>query len=163
MEKLEKEIETPGLTIMDKVQILENQLKHRLDKLWKIFSWTSTLLIAIIGGMMAIARDGDVEIGQKIAILAVVTILMIYANNWLKENLKREKKIRKALKNVLENDKIQIKQFDENGNVVKSKEVNLYGYKLKTGHIGYRKVIWVLGFITALATCTLDVDWKQIF
>ena len=37
-----------------------NEISYRMDKLWRIFSWTSTVLVAMIGGTIAL-RTGETE------------------------------------------------------------------------------------------------------
>ena len=38
---------------------LEKQLDQRLDKLWKVFNWTSSILLAIIGAIfIALKKRG---------------------------------------------------------------------------------------------------------
>ena len=35
-------------------EALDKELAHYLDKLWKVFSWASTILVSIIGGVIAL-------------------------------------------------------------------------------------------------------------
>jgi len=72
-------------------QQLEKERAHRRDKVWKIFSWSSTLLIAIIGGTVALKTDPPdgftFSWWLRGVLIASVVFLMAYANLWIKQNL----------------------------------------------------------------------------
>ena len=129
-----------------KVEILQNQLETILDKLWKIFSWTSTIFIAIIGGVFALNSNSEpiveLTILQHVLIIGVIVTLVLYANGWLKENLNREKKIRLLLRLLLEDDKIK----NEEGHLV-----NLYEDDPIASKFGYRLVVFILGLVAIIA------------
>ena len=62
-------------------QALAEELKQRRDKLWKIFSWTSGLLVAVIGGVAAISSKQDMLLQgwpMAIAVILAVTALAFY-------------------------------------------------------------------------------------
>lgn len=64
-------------------------LSDRRDKTWRIFSWTSSILIAVTGGAIALF---DLEepaynlIPQGAAIIFAVGVLSVYACIWLIQN-----------------------------------------------------------------------------
>ena len=125
------------------IDSLEKQLDHRLDKLWKIFSWTSSILIAICGGVIALTRKGLVELGvsDRILFSIVVIVLATYGILWIKENLNMEEKIRNQLDKIF-TDNIKYSDYTE-----------LRPDKAK---FGYKIVIWLLG-ITAIMAIWVDL------
>ncbi len=125
------------------IDSLEKQLDHRLDKLWKIFSWTSSILIAICGGVIALTRKGLVELGvsDRILFSIVVIVLATYGILWIKENLNMEEKIRNQLDKIF-TDNIKYSDYAE-----------LRPDKAK---FGYKIVIWLLG-ITAIMAIWVDL------
>jgi len=70
---------------------LEKERAHRREKLWKIFSWAGTLLVAITGGTVALKTDPPQEYKSWWwlwgTIIASVVILLAYASLWIKQNL----------------------------------------------------------------------------
>ncbi len=63
-------------------EALQKELTHYLDKLWKIFSWTSTILVSIIGGVVAIKFRGQpafLSTGNKIGLVVAIAVLSVYA------------------------------------------------------------------------------------
>lgn len=119
------------------VQSLENQLGQRIDKLWKIFSWTSNVLITITGGIIVLTKIKKVALTPEegISISAIILILTIYAFFWLGENLNLESEIRDKLAEI----------FNEQTPYQKIKN------RPDKAFYGYRAVILVLG-ATALYT-----------
>ena len=120
------------------ISTLETQLSQRLEKLWNVFSWCSSVLITITAGVLAAAasKDFDLTILGLVLISVVISILTIYARKWLRENLDFETEIRDKL------DKLFIKELDQNLKIsspVKAK-------------FGYVAMITWLGVIAFLAT-----------
>jgi hypothetical protein len=63
-------------------ETLQKELTHYLDKLWKIFSWTSTILVSIIGGVVAIKFRGQADslsTGNKVGLVVAIAVLSVYA------------------------------------------------------------------------------------
>ncbi len=62
---------------------LEAQLSHRLEKLWRVFSWCSSILICLTAGVIAASASKKIfiETTGRLLISAVVIILTTYA--WL--------------------------------------------------------------------------------
>jgi len=85
------------LRVLARKAVIE-EITFRMHKLWRIFSWTSTILVAITGGVIAL-RSGGNSIGysQQYIIAAAAFIVGLYAIIWLRQNLKFEAKARDAL------------------------------------------------------------------
>ncbi len=120
------------------IQHLEKQLDHRLDKLWKIFSWTSSIFVGIIGGILVLTRiqEKALEFSDRILISIVILILTFYAFQWLKENLKFEGIIRNQLETL----------FNENLKYHKISEIRPHEAKY-----GFTAVVLLLGSVAVLA------------
>jgi hypothetical protein len=81
-------------------ETLERELAHYLEKLWKIFSWTSTILISIMGGVIALKlREPPVplSIHNKVSLTIAVIVLSAYAIVQLHQILNFETKARNKL------------------------------------------------------------------
>jgi hypothetical protein len=81
-------------------ETLEKELAHYLDKLWKIFSWASTILVSIIGGVIALRfRDTPIPLSfnDKVSLTVAVLVLSIHAIGQLSLLLSFESKVRNKL------------------------------------------------------------------
>lgn len=81
-------------------ETLEKELAHFLEKLWKIFSWTSTILISIIGGVIALkfrVQPGSLSVNNKVSLVLAVIVVSIYAVVQLNQILSFEMKTRNKL------------------------------------------------------------------
>jgi hypothetical protein len=82
-------------------QQLEKERAHRRDKVWKIFSWSGTLLVTIIGGTVALKTDSpdkfELSWWLRGVLIASVVFLMAYASVWIEQNLAIERTVRKAI------------------------------------------------------------------
>jgi hypothetical protein len=80
------------------------EVEHRRKKQWDIFSWCSTLFVAIIGGVIALqVRDPPHPLSWKhqgVLSFAVVDLL-VYAGIWISYNNKIERSAVGVLKNEL--------------------------------------------------------------
>lgn len=117
---------------------LESQLNHRLEKLWRVFSWCNSILIAITAGIIALPKTHGVifSISQLLIISSVILILALYAYLWIDENLKLEGKIRDQLDRIF------------------AEELNYPAYKElrpDKAKFGYKAVILLLGGVALLA------------
>lgn len=121
------------------IQSLESQLTHRLEKLWRVFSWCSSILISITAGVIVLPKAYKMLFSteQLFIISFVILILTVYAYLWLDENLKMEGKIRDQL------DKI----FTEELNYPAIKEL-----RPDKAKFGYKAVILLLGAVAFVAT-----------
>ena len=91
------------ITLDDKLRVLARQavleeITFRMTKLWWIFSWTSTILIAITGGVIGL-RTGDrsLDLAYQGIIAASAVVVGLYAVIWLRQNLRLEGLARDAL------------------------------------------------------------------
>ena len=77
------------------------EISFRMDKLWRIFSWTSTVLVAMIGGTIALrtGRTGETDLSlvHQIVLAVAAGVLGLYAVIWLRQNLRLERRARDAL------------------------------------------------------------------
>lgn len=56
----------------------EKELAHYLEKLWKLFSWTSTILLSIIGGIFALRfREAPVSLSPNYKVSFVLAVLVL--------------------------------------------------------------------------------------
>lgn len=79
-------------------QAVLDEITFRMDKLWRIFSWTSTVLVAIIGGTIALRTgEQDLSLGHRNVIAGAAAVLALYAILWLRQNLRLEGQARDAL------------------------------------------------------------------
>jgi hypothetical protein len=86
-----------NLRVLARQAVLE-EITFRMDKLWRIFSWASTVLVAITGGVIAIQTEKVSLINSHRYIIAVCSIVIgIYALIWLQQNLRFESLARDAL------------------------------------------------------------------
>ena len=82
-------------------EALQKELTHYLDKLWKIFSWTSTILVSITGGVIALkfrADPGVLSINNRLSLAIAVVVLSIYAIAQLNQLLGFEIRTRNKLR-----------------------------------------------------------------
>jgi hypothetical protein len=118
---------------------LQAQLNHRLEKLWRVFNWCSSILISITAGVIAASASKDFSLTNagRVSISLIIIIVTIYAWAWIQENLKFERNIRDQV------DKI----FEE--------ELNYPQLKLlrpDRAKYGYKEVIVLLGMVALAAT-----------
>ena len=118
---------------------LETQLSQRLEKLWRVFSWCSSILISIIGAVLFANHASNIKLNWQecIIISVVVIILTLYAYLWINENLVFEQKIRDEI------DKI----FEEEYN-----NTQLKNLRPDNAKFGYKAVILLLGLVALIAT-----------
>ena len=118
---------------------LETQLAHRLEKLWRVFSWCSSISISITAGVIAISAAKDFHITDtgRVLVSAVIIIVTVYAWAWIQENLQFEKNIRDQI------DKI----FEEELNYPQLKKL-----RPDRARFGYKDVILLLGIVALAAT-----------
>ena len=89
-------------------QELDKERAHRREKVWKIFSWAATILVAITGGVIAIktSQSGPVTFScyLNVVLIGAVVILMGFGSLWIEQNLdilhKTEKAIAKCDKDL---------------------------------------------------------------
>jgi hypothetical protein len=126
----------------DKIQIiasLEKQLDHSPEKLWRVFSWCSSILICITGAVLLAACTDKIKLLSQdhFLIWIVVMTLTLYAYLWIKENLFFEGTFRDELDTIFETE-LNYPQLEQ-----------LCPDKVT---FGYSAVILLLGFVALAAT-----------
>ena len=126
-----------NLTIV--IQNLEKHLSERIEKLWRVFSWASSILIAIAGGMVVLGKRETLNFNmyELFLIFSIILILTIYAYLWISENLKLESKIRNQLDSIFEKE---------------IKYSHLQEIRPDKAIFGYKLVILLLGVAALIAT-----------
>jgi cytochrome b subunit of formate dehydrogenase len=119
----------------------ETQLSQRLEKLWRVFSWCSSILISITGAVLFANHTSKIKLAwhECTIISIVVIILKVYGYLWINENLIMEGKIRDQLDKIF------------------SEELDYPAYKElrpDKAKFGYKSVILLLGAVALLATWT---------
>jgi len=88
-------------SIQFKRQAIESEIAHRREKLWRIFSWAASLLVAITGGFIALKANRQSQFDptrfQRAMLLLAVIVLTVHASLWLTQNLLREEDAQKDL------------------------------------------------------------------
>ena len=82
---------------------LEKELAQRLEKLWRIFTWCSGILISITTGLLVTMRAVQkfaLYPKDRIILSFIILILGTYAFLWLKENLSIETNIRNKIESI---------------------------------------------------------------
>ena len=80
--------------------VLAEEIKFRRDRRQQIFSWGSSLLIAIIGGSTALASRTQPQIPapQRDGLYAAIVIVGMYSAAWITYHYYKERKFRTACK-----------------------------------------------------------------
>jgi Na+/melibiose symporter-like transporter len=121
------------------ISTLENQLSQRLEKLWNVFTWCSSILVSITAGVVVAAASKDFELTYTGLVLVslVIIVVTIYAYAWIKENLQFESnlcdELDKIYKEQLNYDKLKFLRPDK-------------------ARFGYKAVVIWLGCIAFAAT-----------
>lgn len=125
------------------LQSLEKQLSDRLEKLWRIFSWTSSVFLSLIAGIIVLQKsEGKIlNVPERGIISFAIIVIAFYAWQWIDENLKFERKIRDQLDML----------FEEHINYT-----GLKALRPDRARFGYKMVIVLLA-LAALATA-----WMQM-
>ena len=121
------------------IQHLEKQLADRLEKLWKVFSWSSSILISIAGGIIFLTKNSVIKFdnAELILISLMIGILTLYAWLWIRENLELEGKIRDQLDDLFAN---------------RIKYPFISKLRPDRAKFGYKVVVLLLGATALLAT-----------
>ena len=121
------------------IQHLEKELADRLEKLWKVFSWSSSILISIAGGIIVLTKNETVKFDstELFLISLIIGILTLYAWLWIRENLELEGIIRDQLEDIFVN---------------KIKYPLIKKLRPDRAKFGYKVVVLLLGATALLAT-----------
>ena len=78
----------------DRRKAVWTEILYRREKQWSIFSWTASLLLASIGGIVALATKEGFELStlHKSFLATALFLLTLYAAVWLGVNLHLEMK-----------------------------------------------------------------------
>jgi hypothetical protein len=86
-----------NLRILARQAVIE-EITFRMNKLWRIFQWASTVLVAITGGVITLQTGKAFLVNSHRYIIAVSSIVIgVYALIWLQQNLRLESLAREAL------------------------------------------------------------------
>lgn len=79
------------------------ELDYRRKKQWDIFSWAVTILVAVIGGMIALTSKENIrpDHPSRYAMAGALFFLTIYAAYWIRENLAAEDRADVKIKELL--------------------------------------------------------------
>jgi hypothetical protein len=72
------------------LEMLRKEIEYRRDKAWKIFSWVSTILVGIVGGVVVIASkksEWKLEWFHALVLMLSIIVLSIYSCLWIQQNL----------------------------------------------------------------------------
>jgi hypothetical protein len=84
------------------IDLAYKELDYRRKKQWDIFSWCSTLLVAITGGVIALETAQQaypLHRSQRAIISLAVAVLVAYAVLWIGHNWSMEKLARRCFSN----------------------------------------------------------------
>jgi len=89
-------------------EVVANEVQYRREKQWRIFSWTSTFLLASIGGVIVLAGKGEFIFDWFLRMMMSVAIATIsfYAISWIHENINFESSSRSALEKIIHDPEI---------------------------------------------------------
>jgi uncharacterized membrane protein YkvI len=80
------------------LELMEHELDYRRTKQWNVFSWSSGILVAITGAMLALQRSEALSKTQRVPITIAVLVLTVFACLWLDYNSKQEKRTAEQVK-----------------------------------------------------------------
>jgi cation transport regulator ChaC len=80
------------------LEVLENEIAHRRDRRQQVFSWASSLLVAITGGTIALTMKQDL-LGryQKQALTLAILVLGLFAMVWIGHHWRVEKRAKETI------------------------------------------------------------------
>lgn len=84
-------------------EVVFNELSHRRTKIWNIFSWSSGILIAITGGVIALKTGNPpAELSKlsNIILTLAVAVLCTCAYLWIKQNMVIERNAEELLNDL---------------------------------------------------------------
>jgi FtsH-binding integral membrane protein len=83
-------------------EALWKEILYRREKQWKIFSWTTSLLLAAIAGVVATTtKEGfELSLSHKVILAITLLLLFLYAVIWLSDNIRREEQATTLIKRI---------------------------------------------------------------
>ncbi len=83
---------------------INDEIAFRRDKRWKIFSWSGTILIMIMGGIITLKTDPKrlalFSVEMKAAVIIGISVITFFSIAWIRQNLAIEKKAKENLKEI---------------------------------------------------------------
>jgi hypothetical protein len=76
------------------------EIKYRRDKQWKVFSWSSSILLAALGGIVAYSdKSGSPRFypPHRSLLISVLIVLAVFAGIWLYLNIRKEEELNRKL------------------------------------------------------------------
>jgi hypothetical protein len=82
--------------------VLAEEIKFRRDRRQQIFSWASSLLVAIIGGSTALASAKQFQLAtmQRLGLYAAIAIIGGFSAYWVSYHYSKERLFRDEAKNL---------------------------------------------------------------
>ncbi|HEV8430301.1 MAG TPA: hypothetical protein VGQ41_20525 [Pyrinomonadaceae bacterium] len=91
------------------LEVIRHEVGYRREKQWKIFSWTATILVAVIAGVITLVGDDKFKFPlwpQRAAMAAATIVITVYACHWIHENITFESGARDALTGFFKDNEI---------------------------------------------------------
>ncbi|PYS47894.1 MAG: hypothetical protein DMF68_14815 [Acidobacteria bacterium] len=80
-------------------EVLSKEIDYRREKTWRIFSWSSSILLATLGAIIALSSKGfRLGWSQRIPAALAIFIVSSYSHIWITQNLKQAKVLQKAIR-----------------------------------------------------------------
>ena len=125
----------------------EKEVAYRNEKIWKIFSWSSSLLVGSIAGAVAV---GEIELAyfERFLICITVTALAVYTILWLRLN-----------KKLCQNAEKKVKTIDDELGTYKDFNFNKGPKKEEYKHITFELTVALLAAISILMILLPYIKW----
>lgn len=125
------------------------ELEYRRKKQWDIFSWTATILVSVIGGMIVLTSKEKVtfDLPSRGAMAVALFCLTIYAAFWIWENIEAEDLADNQIKNRLNITKGEKITDGQKGTFRKSAEFIL----------GYVPILLAMGVAAIAAVLLINI------
>jgi hypothetical protein len=90
------------------LDVVRHELNYRREKQWKIFAWIATILVTVIGGIVAGKEHWNFDTKRKILMTLAVIVITGYASKWIHENIEREERARQKIVAYLKDEDILV-------------------------------------------------------
>ena len=111
----ESAVETKGFEYLKlRRDVLSKEVDYRREKTWRIFSWTSNILLTALGVVIALTSKGfRLDWSQRIPAALAIFVINFYAHIWITQNLKVGKVLQKAMRQHDSELGIEILEFEQ--------------------------------------------------